>query len=459
MGKKYIFNSQYVLGVTMVLAILFSIIGLGFLVFIHELGHFVLAKANGIKVEVFSLGYGKKLIGFKRGDTWYQISYFPLGGYCKMAGEDLKEGVTGAPDEFNSKSPLQKLSVVFAGPFFNYIFGILIFAIIFMFPQTHETFSNKIDVLPKLIVNQKTNISPAMQAGLQRGDLIVNIDGHSVTSWDDIRNYIVKGFDTPKSLVIDRNGKITNITVNPILDKDTGMALIGITPFTVPTIRKIEPDSVADNYGLKINDTIALFNGEPVASVNDLMDKLEHTKYKVLTLLVRRDNILIKKQVPITTSDKENLLGISFSPDSISITNAGHSFFKAWGAGFQKANSVIVQSAKGLGLLFKGKLNARKSMGGPVKILYFASKIAETGSFVAFISFMALLSVLLGFFNLLPIPPIDGSFVLVYLYELITRRKANLKVMEIIQGVGFFLLIALSVLILFNDVISLFGKL
>lgn len=455
-----------------ILSLIYALAGLFVLIFIHELGHFVFAKLNGIRVEVFSLGYGRAVASFTRGGTKYQIGAFPLGGFCKMAGEELKEGYTGASDEFYAKNPFQRLTVVLAGPLFNYIAGILIFSSLFLFPSTFQTAGNKIEVARTMEITDRVKIqtngkerwksgsmeieSPAYLAGLKTGDQIIAVDEKKTETWDDIRKGLRKDFTREKSITILRDDEKINFSVSPVLDRDTGMPLVGIMTWTEPVIRGFPEGSALPEQGIYSNDRIVSMNGIKFDTASEMMALITESPFRVLTLLVEREGILIKKQVPVQIVDDQRTIQAYFGPEVITATRPAYGLFKALEKGFIQANETIGQNIKALGHLFRGRLNARKSMGGPVKIIAFATGIAKHG-FIPFLSFMGVLSVLLAFFNLLPIPPIDGSFVLVFLFEGISRRKLNMKLVEAIQTVGFVVLITLVGLITLNDILSLIG--
>ena len=459
-------------------SILVSIIGIGVIIFIHEFGHFLLAKLNKVKVEVFSLGFGKALIGFKKGDTTYQIGIFPLGGFCKMAGEELKDGITGADYEYFSKPPLNRISIAAAGSVFNYIFGVILFSILLLFSNTYQAPDTVIDVVKSIEIkeqvhnkNKKDLLSilipsyttkkipgPAIQAGLKRGDRIIKVDNKEIKTWNDLSRALNAKSGNPKILTVERGEQILNIEVTPYLDKNTGLSIIGVTPLTYPVISEVLPDSPADKAKFLPGDRIIRLNGIQINTANDVISFLEDTDTRYLTVILERNGLQIKKQIILDKKDNNYFLGVNFVQRLSVWTNKGLPLHKAFYNGFVQANRIIVQTVQGLKLMISGKLNWRTSVGGPVKIFDISTRIARYGGTLAFLSFIAMLSVLLGFFNFLPIPPLDGSFVLVFLFEIILNKSLNKKFMEIVQTVGFALLIFITIIVLFNDIVSIFMR-
>ena len=298
-------------------SILVSIIGIGVIIFIHEFGHFLLAKLNKVKVEVFSLGFGKALIGFKKGDTTYQIGIFPLGGFCKMAGEELKDGITGADYEYFSKPPLNRISIAAAGSVFNYIFGVILFSILLLFSNTYQAPDTVIDVVKSIEIkeqvhnkNKKDLLSilipsyttkeipgPAIQAGLKRGDRIIKVDNKEIKTWNDLSRTLNAKSGKPKILTVERGEQILNIKVTPYLDKNTGLSIIGVTPLTYPVISEVLPDSPADKAKFLPGDRIIRLNGIQINTANDVISFLEDTDTRYRTVIFERNGLQLKKQI------------------------------------------------------------------------------------------------------------------------------------------------------------------
>jgi len=239
----------------MITTLLLGIISVGILIFVHEFGHFIAARAAGIKVEVFSIGWGKGFLSFKWKDTKIQMGWIPFGGYCKMAGDSPRDELTGNSNEYYSSSPFKRIMVALSGPFFNYIFAVLLFILVVMIGYEITTYSNKI-VLVRDQTISFSGRSPAMEAGLKDGDVILEIDGERVENWEDITQIIIRNPQKTLRIKILREGNILEKVVVPELEKESGRGLIGIYPWVEPVVGKVQPGKPADRAGLKQGDRI-----------------------------------------------------------------------------------------------------------------------------------------------------------------------------------------------------------
>ena len=353
----------------MLVAILAFVFVLGVLVFIHELGHFLVAKLVGIRVDRFSIGYPPRLIGKKIGDTDYCLSAIPFGGYVKMAGmidESMdQEGIQGKPWEFQSKPLPHKMATIIAGPALNYVLAIVIFTIIIFFQGIGEVTSYRIgEVLPDF---------PASEAGIVAGDKIISINGDSIASWEEITTIV---YDLPGQeiqVAWEHEGEIRSATIKtraekaPVDGEIRVIGMIGISPEV--TMKKVNLFS-AISYGT------------------------QRTLY--LTKLV-----FVSLKMLIT--GKESL----------------------------------------------------KSLGGPIIIAKLAGDSSRSGISSLFM-FMAFLSLNLAILNILPIPALDGGHLLFLGIEGIIRRPLPIKVRLIVQQVGMAILLALMIIVVFNDVKNVF---
>lgn len=332
-------NIIYVLG---------AIIAFSLLVIVHELGHFALAKLNGVKVEEFSLGMGPKLFGFKGKETEYLIKAFPIGGYVKMLGEEEK--VSDARS-FSSKSASRRLSIIAAGPLMNFVFAIILFTIIgsirgFAIPVVDKVEQNK----------------PAYTAGFIQGDKILSINNKKIRTWDDFYTEVYMTNGTNLSIMIDRNGTSKLINVLPVKDPVENRYIVGIYP------------KVLESPGLS----------------------------------------------------------------------------KSVAYGFSQTSTIINQTFGVLKTLVTGKASA-SDIGGPITIIKVSTKAAEAG-IIPLMGFAAYLSVQLAIFNIIPFPALDGGWIFILLFEIITRKKIDDNKIGLVNYIGFALLMALMVVVVMKDI-------
>jgi regulator of sigma E protease len=263
----------------------YTAILLGVLVFVHEFGHFIVAKSLGVKVLRFSIGFGPRVVGFTRGETEYRIAWLPLGGYVKMAGEQPGEELP--PEEakrgFLAQPPWKRALIVFAGPFFNLAFPILVF--FFVSLGTHQAISTRVgSVEPGL---------PAAQAHLRPGDRIVAVDGAAVKTFDELRDALQPAFSRETTLSVEREGKTfqttlvptKNLESNPIETVPRGM--IGITPVTHAAVVGVPPGSAAEKAGLKNFDRVLSVDGKPVKSEEAFIRAIEAAGAQVQLTVAR----------------------------------------------------------------------------------------------------------------------------------------------------------------------------
>ncbi|MBN1897410.1 MAG: RIP metalloprotease RseP [Spirochaetes bacterium] len=437
----------------------YGLFGLGIIIFAHELGHFLLAKRVGVHVETFSIGYGKGFLKFKGKETVYQIAYFPFGGYCKMAGEEPDEKHKPAPNEFYSKSPLARLSVVLGGPFMNYILGLVIFTIIMFTGSKQITYTNKIMVLDKLEMDNTPITLPAKKAGLQDEDIILKIDGKEVNHWNDLRKEIVTAGDVNfKTLAVKRKGEIINIKIKPIILPQTGQSLIGILPYIGNTIVAVQSNSVAFHAGIRSNDRIVNIQNHKINNLRDLKNILKKQGGKrVLVTILRRGN-LINYHVKLSNINGDGFLGVELKADQIEYVKKETNLFSGLYEGFLRSNRVFKDVFYSLRTVVSGRVIKRKALSGPLRIAYVTGEAIQKGGLGSFFYLIGFISIAIGFFNLLPIPAVDGSYILIFLAEWLTGKKISFKVIKSVQRVGLILISILFIVIIFNDVRNLLER-
>ena len=462
-----------------IISILLGLIGLGIMVFVHELGHFVAAKANGVVVETFSLGWGPRLVGFKKGETVYQISWFPIGGYCKMRGEitpgiaggegaqsvSREAAANGAPREgsFNAAAPWRRIVISAAGPIFNLIFAVITFSIISLVGYSFPSYDNRIALATDYSQQLSGDQPPATAAGLKTGDRILAISGQPIQSFQDIREAVSVAPNKRLVFRIERGENGTqrsfDVPVVPRLDKDSGAGQIGILPWIDPVVAAVAPGSGASIAGLGKGDLILSANGSAVRNVWDLIPVLSSAPGKMTVDFERggerRSALVVFERNSVVGFDfAGKMLGISFAEKEYATPRLGlpqaveHGLGQTW--------DTFSLTVKGFGLLFQG-VNLRKAVAGPLKIIDYIGSAAVIGGALALFQFLAFLSVVLFIMNLLPIPAMDGGQIILFIIEVVRGRAVPANLFWRVQIIGFSILLALIVIVSFNDILSFAG--
>lgn len=430
------------------------ILGLSILIVLHELGHFLAARAFGIKVEKFYLffdAWGVKLFKFKYKDCEYGIGWLPLGGYVKIAGmidESMDtEQLKGEPQdwEFRSKPAWQRLIVMLGGIIVNVIVGVIVF---WMLTFKMGTTDIKNDQLVNGIVPGEIGKS----IGLQVGDRILAIDGTKIENYSDLisSKLLMGGVD----LTVNRGGIETQVHVpadilNTIADKKDEKFIEPRMKMTA--VAATQPGSEAVKMGFIKGDSIIAVDNTPIQFFDQFKDQLKGKVGKQIELKVIRDG---QEQLLSGVVPADAILGFNVNPDQTLKTFTIHySLLESLPMGAKKAFTVITDNAKGFGKIFKGEIRADKALSGPVGI---AQLFGTEVDWVRFWSLVGMLSMALAFMNLLPIPALDGGHVVFLLIEMIQGKPLSEKFLEKAQMVGFFILLALMVFIFGNDIFKLF---
>ncbi len=439
----------------MLTTVLSAIFVLGLLVFIHELGHFLAAKRMGIRVERFSLGFPPKMIGKTIGDTEYCISWIPLGGYVKMAGEQPDadgEEHGNEPWEFQSKSVGARAFVIAAGPGMNFVLAFIIF---WLFYATMGVM-----LVDTTTVGRVENASPYAAAGLQVGDEILEIDQAPVDTWEDVRERLASGTAASLDLKVQREGQERALEVRYGGD-DAAERLAGLDYFRASAVSSVIPDSPAEKAGLRSGDVITSVNGAPVTQWYEMVELIRVRPGMETTVSWTRNGqyhqVIV---IPITAQDLDRETGDVIDIGQIGITQQDHIKRSPAGlvssaglAGTQLVNVTYTI----LGFVKKLVLGevSTDSVGGPIAIARMAGDSARQGASSLF-SFMAFLSINLAILNLLPIPALDGGQLLILGVEKVLRRPLSLRYRLIWQQTGMALLLVLMVFVVFNDITRIF---
>jgi regulator of sigma E protease len=440
------------------MTILYFILGLGLLIFIHELGHFLVAKANGIRVERFSLGFGPH-IGVQIGETEYCLSLLPLGGYVKMSGqEDFEEGdivPLDDPRAFSSKPLWARIQVVLAGPAMNLILPFILMPLVFMIGRQEPKYLRQ---TPTIIGVQAD--TPAAKAGFEKGDLIVQVDGDDVVSWDRVLKNIAKPAGSEIKFKVKRGNEEIEKTVQ-LTAAEGGGAYVGIEPIFFfdmdPVVGAFQPGSPAEKAGLQVGDRVVAINGQPVADWPAMADKVNASQGKELLLTVSRNGETKElKATPIHNAElKKYVIGVAKGSSPENYQKLTYGFVDAFKKGVRENVMLFGLTFKVLKDLVTLKASY-KDLGGPVRIAQISAKAAEQG-LGNFLYLLAFLSIQLGVLNLLPIPVLDGGHLLFMAYEGIAGKALSMKKRLVAQQVGMVLLLTLMVFVTVNDIDSVWG--
>jgi regulator of sigma E protease len=431
---------------TTLLAFLFV---LGVLVFIHELGHFLLARYNGVKVLTFSLGFGPKILKFQRGDTEYCISIIPLGGYVKMAGENPDDPKTGADDEFLSKSKWQRFQILIAGPAMNLILAVLLLAVVLMQGAEVLAYLDR-----PATVGLVQPGSPAERAGIMPGDEITQFGTAEISTWEHLEMAVAARPDREVDVVVLRNGSVQRLKARPDLTnlETRGgtrfeVGTLGVLPDVYPSVTSFVPGKPAESSGLKVGDEIRAIDGERMVTYSQVLQTLSQKPADgPIVFTVRRDGV--DQTIPVTPyrEGDRTLIGMYGRDATVSYTPSP---IEAIGMSFQRNWEMAGQILATLRDLVTGEASPKQLM-GPVGIAQLSGESAQQG-WISLLMLMAGISLNLGLLNLLPIPILDGGHIFIMGIETISRRDFSLQVKEKMLFVGFVLLMTLMVTVIYND--------
>ncbi len=511
-------------------AIIAFIFVIGVLVFIHELGHFLVAKWSGVRVEKFSLGFGKKLIGFTRGETEYLICLLPLGGYVKMYGEGVEgnfivdkvdpgsnaekagfksgdrivsidgfelksfdrwkqleatlkseplrefefvverdgknieirskaQDLSGAdnysekeyPRGFSNQPILNRLAIVVAGPFMNFLLPFVLLPIVFMIGISVPAYLERSPEIGHIAEG-----SPAAEAGFQVGDKIVEIDGSEVSNWRDVNIQLQTNPDVLLDVKVDREGETVSIPIQAKASSE-GLVALGFGEPVLAKVGGVMDGTPADKAELEKGDKILEIDGQPIKDWNEMASVIQQNANKQLTMLIERgDNVFDIQITPESLGENgEGAIGIQVYTDEI-VKKYG--FFESIYNGVKEAFNMIVEViVLLLGFLYKlvtGKIalgTAGKSLAGPILIAKVSGAAAETG-FAQLLQFTCFISINLAVINLFPIPMLDGGHVVYLTLEAIKRKPLSQKFLEISQRIGLALLLFIMIFAIYNDI-------
>lgn len=440
---------------------IYFILGLGLLVFIHELGHFLVAKWSGIRVEQFSLGFGPKILGFTWGETEYKISILPLGGYVKMSGEEPEEGSISPvhdPRSFASQPLYKRIATVLAGPAMNLLLALILMPIVFMMGRMEPVFLEQ----SAIVIGVKKD-SPAAKIGLEKGDQILSIDAFPTPNWDAAMQRILVSPESEVVLKIKSQQKGVEEDKKVMLGsaKEGKVGFLGVEPHyfigNEAVVDQVSANSPAEKAGIKAKDKVLRIQGESIESWEDMSDKVAAAEGKAISLEIEREGKVIHVNLTPQFNDahKKWVMGITKAvPEGLMVKHQ-YSFVEAFKKGSQEFGRLFMLTLEVLKKLFSFQLSY-KTLGGPIQIAEATANAAKSGlgDFFYFLSFMSLQ---LGVLNLLPIPVLDGGHLLFMLYEGVRRKPLSVKGRIIAQQIGMVFLFSLMILVTLNDIDTVWG--
>jgi len=429
-----------------------AVLVLGIIIILHELGHFLVAKFFKIRVDTFSIGFGPRLIGFRRGETDYRISAFPLGGYVRMATEYPTDAATGSSHEYLSKPKWQRFLVAAAGPAMNVVLALALLTGLYMYGTEVPAFSEG-----EAIVGGVEPGSAAEKAGLQALDRIVSIDGSPKPNWEAVAAQILTNAGREVPVTVNRNGAIIETSLTPIKQGRSDAGYVGIHPHRLETnvVEQLVPESPAVAAGLQPGDTITAVNGIEIktTSADAVRESIRSVpeSQKTFPLTFVRNGERHEIQLSKILKDDQQIVGIArFVTPMVTIR-------ENFGGAIRRSINKNVEYGT---LIFQvlGKLVtlqvSMKSVEGPIGIVQVAGQSYEAG-FAPLIMLMAMISLNLGMMNLLPIPILDGGVMLMLMVEGVMGHDLSLAMKERIVQFGFVFLILLTAVVLYNDVVKL----
>ncbi|MBN2511192.1 MAG: site-2 protease family protein [Spirochaetales bacterium] len=444
-----------------------GLLGLGIIVFIHELGHYTAAKLVGIEVEAFALGWGPPVFSFQKGRTEYRLCLFPVGGYCKMKGEQIiekkLEGQEVPQSDIKNSlfgvSPQRRIVTYLAGPLFNAVFAILLFSIVWIIGTDYQSWESKIVVISDYpaLFEERDNY-PVDIAGLQTGDEILSIGAKQVHNYRDLQEIISRNPDTPLPVRYLRDNQIIETQITPELNKRNGTGFIGIAPWIPLKISSLTTGSPFHAAGLRKGDLITEVNGTSVYNNYDFLSALENSFHvsTVPTITYMRNREVITVTVPVHPSETEDSFGLQL--ESTTFTDVERNPIKAVYQGISETIDVLIISVRGIGLLFKG-IDLKETVSGPLRITYTVGQYAVYGfshgiktGLTTIFQFISFISVALCFMNLLPLPAVDGGMILYNVVEWIRKKPLSMKTFYRYQMAGVIVIALLLTTSLFNDI-------
>jgi regulator of sigma E protease len=428
------------------IAVVSMAVVLGIMIVIHELGHHLVAKFFGVRVEVFSVGFGKRLFGFRMGETDYRLSALPFGGYVKMAGENPMEQRTGDPGEFASHPRWQRILIALAGPAMNIVLAVGLLTAVYMVNYEQAYWADK-----PAKVSAVDKDSPAAKAGVQPGDLIVRIGNVQSPTWEDVALQTMLSTREPVSLAVQRNDQTLTLSMKPEASGPNEIGTTGLWAQQPITVTAIEKDMPLYKAGVHVGDEIKALNGKHFDSIPPIQEFLAQQNGAPVEVTVARGATEFKTSVtPViseTTGTKRFRLGFASAP-SIKLKLP---FAEALTRSVDQNKKFAFLIVELVQKMVQKKVSI-KQLQGPVGIAQATGEAAREEGWAPLMLIMSAISLNLGIFNLLPIPILDGGLILLTLVESVIRRDIDQRIKERIYQTAFVFLVLFAMVVVYNDV-------
>ncbi len=414
--------------------ILSAVVLLGLAVFVHEAGHFFMAKKKGVRVEKFSLGFGPKLLGFKKGGTEYLLSLIPLGGYVKMAGDDPGKS-DGNPGEFFSTPPAGRIKIVLAGPAMNLVLAYILTAVVL-------AVGIKIPLFPNVVGAPGPELAGM---GFSSGDEILMIGDHPTENWNDIVAAVNRIDNEIDSVPV----KILRADQVLLIDNVPAPMLAGLDPLIAPELGDVVAGTPAYSAGLQAGDIVLEIGGRPIRSWSEMQSIVSGSPGENLLFKIRRgENTHLFEITPVDLlGDGNAIIGVSAATPDYTLEKFG---FAAIPYAFTSNIRQIAMSYRMLWLIISRPAEYKQFIGGPVMVVQMAGDEAQKG-FSDFLSFMAAINIMLAIVNLIPFPVLDGGHILFFFIEMARKKPIPLKIQDVTQRIGLAVLILLMVYLVAQD--------
>lgn len=415
------------------------IFALGIIIFVHESGHYLAAKAFGMRVLTFSLGFGKRLWGFRRGETEYQLAALPLGGYVKLSGEEPGEGGDD-PRDFPNRPRWQRIVVYLAGPAMNAVLAIVLVAVLFMVGIEVPALQN----IPTVVGTVEPG-SPGALAGVLPGDEVVAINGKSVDRWQEVAFAVMTSVGKELTLDLERQGNRTSVHLVPQKLPDVDLGDAGIYPRVLPKVAGVTAESPAQRAGFQPGDEVRGVDGRRLANPAEFVQYIEGKSGVEVRVEVLRGGAPVTLAVVPADQDGKGKIGVALT------ISQRYGPARAFVESVRFNGQIARQSLIVVGKIFTREVKARSALAGPIEIAAQSGAAARSGV-KNLVYLIAVISVSIGLLNLFPVPLLDGGQIFLLLIESVLRRDLPDALKERINQVGLVLIVLLMATVLVFDI-------